>query len=184
MAMLQPRPRRRVHWQTPITLAVLLGILVGGAWWGWNSLTEVTAEQVCVEQTLPNKKLTAKHVVVNVYNGGAKAGSARRTGEALEQRGFNLKKVANEPNDEKFDVGVIRGASKDSPEVRLVYLQLQQKLEIIEDGRTDHTVDLVLGADFKDLNSGQIKSVPVPSGVACLPTPKTPQPIPSGQNPG
>ncbi|WP_328989344.1 LytR C-terminal domain-containing protein [Kribbella sp. NBC_01245] len=182
--MLQPRPHHRIRWQTPITLVVLLGILVGGAWWGWNSLTEVTAEQVCVDQKLPNKKLTAKLVVVNVYNGGAKGGKARETGELLTGRGFNIKKVANEPNDEKFDVAVIRGHSKDSPEVQLVYLQMKQKVEIIEDGRTDHTVDLVLGADFNGLNTGKITSVPVPSGTACLPTPKTPQPIPSGQNPG
>jgi hypothetical protein len=180
----QPRPRHRFHWRTPITLVGLLGILLGGAWWGWNSLTEVTAEPVCVDQALPNKKLLPKQVVVNVYNGGAKGGTARAIGEELTRRGFNVGKVANEPNGDKVNVGAVRGSSKNAPEVRLVYLQLNQRVPIVEDKRTDHTVDLVLGAGFTKLNSGKINAVPVPGGTACLPPVKTPQPIPSGQNPG
>ena len=183
MAILQPRRRRRIRWQTPITLVVLLGVLAGGAWWGWNSLTEVTAEQVCVDQPLPNKKLAPKQVVVNVFNGGAEGGSARNIGGQLTKRGFNVGKVANEPNGDKVDVAAIRGSSKDAPEVRMVFLQLNQKVPIVADGRTDHTVDLVLGAGFTKLNTGKVTSVPVPGGTACLPPPKPQQPIPSGQNP-
>src|SRR3954463_14231225 len=105
----QPRPRRRIHWQTPITLVVLLGILAGGAWWGWNSLTRSTAEPNCVVQKPPNSRLVPKQVVVNVYNGGAKAGTAARTAAELKRRGFNIGRVANEPNGDKVDVVALRG---------------------------------------------------------------------------
>src|SRR5215216_8163005 len=99
----QPRPHSRIRWRTPVTMVVLLGILVGGAWWGWNSLIKTSAEPTCVEQKLPNNRLVPKQVVVNVYNGGAKAGTAGAVAEVLKKRGFNVAKITNEPKGDKVD---------------------------------------------------------------------------------
>ena len=180
----QPRPHSRIHWRTPITMVILLGILVGGAWWGWNSLVNSSAEPTCVEQTLPNNRLVPKQVVVNVYNGGAKAGTAAAVAELLTKRGFNVGKIANEPKGDKIDVVSVRGATDDAPEVRLIAGQLTQKALTVADNRTDHTVDLVLGRGYSSLKAKGLPSIAVPPNTSvCLPVIHTPQPIPSGQNP-
>jgi hypothetical protein len=180
----QPRPYGRIHWRTPITMVVLLGILVGGMWWGWNSLTNSSADQNCVEQKLPNNRLVPKQVVINVYNGGAKAGMAARTADELKKRGFNIGRVANEPNGDKVDVVAVRGAGGTAPELKLVSGQLNQKAVPVTDNRPDHTVDLVLGRGYNRLNTKGMPSVAVPPGtVVCLPSIRPSQPIPSGQNP-
>ena len=180
----QPRPHSRIHWRTPITLVVLLGVLVGGFWWGWNSLTNSSAEPNCVEQKLPNNRLVPKQVVVNVYNGGARAGTAALVGEALEKRGFNIGKIANEPSGDKIDIVSVRGTTDSGPEIKLVAGQLNQKALTVADNRPDHTVDVVLGAGFTKLNTKGLPSVAVPKdSVQCLPVVRPSQPIPSGQNP-
>jgi hypothetical protein len=165
-------------------MVILLGILAGGGWWGWKSLINSSAAPTCVEQKLPNNRLVPKQVVLNVYNGGARAGSASRVADALKKRGFNIDKVANEPKGDKIDVVSIRGASETAPEMLLVAGQLNQKALMIADGRTDHTVDLVIGAGFGSVRLKGIPSVQVAAGTTvCLPVIHTPQPIPSGQNP-
>jgi hypothetical protein len=165
-------------------MVILLGILAGGGWWGWKSLINSSAEPTCVEQKLANNRLVPKQVVLNVYNGGAKAGSAQRVADALKKRGFNVSKIANEPKGDKIDVVSIRGASETAPEMLLVAGQLNQKALLIGDGRTDHTVDLVIGAGF---GSVKLKGLPsdtvAPNANVCLPVIHTPQPVPSGQNP-
>jgi hypothetical protein len=165
-------------------MVILLGILAGGGWWGWKSLINSSAEPTCTEQKLANNRLVPKQVVLNIYNGGARAGSAGRVADALKKRGFNVGKIANEPKGDKIDVVSLRGASETAPEMLLVAGQLNQKALMIGDGRTDHTVDLVIGAGFGSVKLKGIPSVQVPAGsTVCLPVIHTPQPIPSGQNP-
>lgn len=165
-------------------MVILLGILAGGGWWGWKSLINSSAEPTCVEQKLANNRLVPKQVVLNVYNGGAKAGSAQRVADALQKRGFNISKIANEPKGDKIDVVSIRGASETAPEMLLIAGQLNQKALLIGDGRTDHTVDLVIGAGFGSVKLKGLPSVTVaPNANVCLPVIHTPQPVPSGQNP-
>ncbi|TWD80928.1 LytR cell envelope-related transcriptional attenuator [Kribbella amoyensis] len=186
MAVLQPqpRPRSRIHWRTPVTMIALLAILAGGFWWGWKSLTTSNAEANCVEQTLPNNRMVPKQVVVNVYNGGAKAGTAGRVGEELEKRGFNVGKIANEPKGDKIDVVSVRGSTDDAPELKLVAGQLNQKALTVGDNRPDHTVDVVVGPGFTKLNTKGLPSVAVPAdSIHCLPIVRPTQPIPNGQNP-
>ncbi|MFF0266426.1 LytR C-terminal domain-containing protein [Kribbella sp. NPDC004536] len=180
----QPRPHSRIRWRTPITMVILLGILAGGGWWGWKSLISSSAEPTCTEQKLTNNRLLPKQVVLNVYNGGARAGSAGRVADALKKRGFNIDKVANEPKGDKTDIVALRGATATAPEMLLVAGQLNQKAQMIADGRTDHTVDLVIGAGFGSVRLKGIPSVTVaPNTTVCLPIVGTPQPVPSGQNP-
>jgi hypothetical protein len=180
----QPRPRRRIHWQTPVTLVVLIGILAGGAWWGWNSLTESTAEPVCEWQQLPNGKLLPKQVEVNVYNAGAKDGTARTTADALRKRGFLIGRVANEPGNQKVKGVAVRAAAADAPQVKLLQLQMRQRSPVVVDQRTDSSVDVLVGSGFAGVNTGFVTSVPVPGGKACVPVNPREKPIPTGQNPG
>lgn len=184
MSALQPQPRPHpIHWRTPITMVILLVVLVGGAWWGWNSLTS-SSEQNCVEQKLPNNRLVPKQVVVNVYNGGAKAGTAQKTADELRKRGFNVHKVANEPRGEKTNIVAVRGAAAGSPELRLLLGQLSQVPQKVGDARADHTVDLVVGVKYTGLNNRGVTSIAVPAdSTVCLPSVRPSQSIPSGENP-
>jgi hypothetical protein len=180
----QPRPQSRIQWRTPITMVVLLAILVGGGWWGWKSLIDSSAEPTCVQQKLPNNRLLPKNVVVNVYNGGAKAGSAAKVADALKKRGFNIRRVSTEPNGDKIDVVSVRGNADNSPELLLIAGQINQKPLTVGDGRTDHTVDLVIGAGFTSVRTKGAPSVAVPPNTTvCLPVVHPTQSIPKGQNP-
>lgn len=179
----QPRPRRRIHWQTPITLVVLIGLLAGGAWWGWNSLTKSTAEPVCEMQQLPNGKLTPKQVEVNIYNAGAKDGTARATADVLRKRGFLIGRITNEPGGQKVNGVVVRGSAA-NPQAQLLQLQMLQRAPIVVDQRTDPSVDVLVGKGFTGLNPKYATSVPVPGGQVCVPVNPREKPIPSGQNPG
>ena len=85
---------------------------------------------------------------MNVYNGGAKAGTAAKVAAELKKRGFNIGKIANEPNGDKVDVVAVRGATADAPELQLVAGQLNQKAAASADARADHTVDLVVGSGY------------------------------------
>ncbi len=181
----QPRPHSRIHWRTPITMAVLLSVLVGGAWWGWNSLTESTAGPNCVDTKMANDRLTPKQVVVNVYNGGAKAGTAAAVAGVLKKRGFNIGKIANEPKGDKVAGVALRGTTASAPEMNLIAGQVLGKVKAVADARPDHTVDLVVGEGYRGLRPEGIKSIPLPKNTTlCLPSIRPTQPIPSGQNPG
>jgi hypothetical protein len=165
-------------------MVVLIAIVVGGVWWGWKSLSKSTADPNCVQQKLPNNRMVPDQVVINVYNGGAKAGTAAETAAVLEKRGFNIGKIMNEPHGKKINVLAVRGTTAKAPEVLLVAGQMSQKAAVYADSRPDHTVDIVVGKGFTTVNPKALPSVVVPSNqTVCIPAPKGTQPIPSGQNP-
>ncbi|NEA35395.1 LytR C-terminal domain-containing protein [Streptomyces sp. SID13031] len=180
----QPRPHSRIHWRTPITMVVLLGVLVGGGWWGWNSLTQSSAEPTCVDTQMANDRLTPKQVSVNVYNGGAKAGTAAAVAKVLTKRGFHVNKIANEPKGDKVVGVVLRGTTVNAPEMNLIAGQVKGKVKAAADARSDHTVDLVVGVGYPGLRDVGIPSIALPkNSTLCLPSIRPTQPIPSGQNP-
>ena len=59
--------------RTPVTLLILFGVLLYGAYWGYNNIIKPIPPlppEPCVEQSLPQGQLKASQVVVKVYNGG------------------------------------------------------------------------------------------------------------------
>ncbi|WBQ05114.1 LytR C-terminal domain-containing protein [Kribbella sp. CA-293567] len=180
----QPRPHSRIHWRTPITMVVLLSVLVGGAWWGWESLTRSNAGPSCVEAKMANDRLTPKQVSVNVYNGGAKAGTAAAVAKVLAKYGFHVSKIANEPNGNKVTGIELRGTTANGPEMNLVAGQVKGRPKAVADARADHSVDLVIGSGYPGLREKPLQSIALPKDTTlCLPSIKPTQPIPSGQNP-
>jgi hypothetical protein len=165
-------------------MVVLLSVLVGGAWWGWNSLTQSSAEPNCVETKMANDRLTPKQVVVNVYNGGAKAGTAAAVAAVLTKRGFHVNKIANEPKGDKVVGVALRGTTAGAPEMNLIAGQVNGKVKAVADARPDHTVDLVVGEGYTGLREKPVASVALAKETTlCLPSVRPTQPIPSGQNP-
>lgn len=164
---------------TPLSLLILLGLLAGGVYWGYQTVTAKVpgpAPAACV--TTPMTELTTASVTVNVYNTGSKRGLAGRVSDTLKQGGFMLGTVDN--STEKVSAIVIVGAAVDNPEVQLVAAWFVDAI-VQADQRPDHTVDVLLGDSF-DETKGWAATPPttleVPSGVVCLPPSETPTPTP------
>ena len=72
--------------RTPITLLLLLGVLVYGAWWGYKNVIQTVPAappDPCVTQTLGKGGLKSSQVVVKVYNGGDRKGLAADVARAI-----------------------------------------------------------------------------------------------------
>ncbi len=157
--------------KTPVTLLLLLAFVGFAAKWGLERAREEIPDQPrlpCVVQTV-GPKLKPSHVVVYVYNATDRNGLAKRAGQVLLADGFKVLRRVNA--EEKIEKTTIVGVEENSPEVVLVRSYLP-KAKFVADGRPDHSVDLLLGEDFKEFNSKPMKSVPLPDETACLPQEK------------
>lgn len=157
--------------KTPVTLLILLAFVVFAAKWGLEHAREEIPEQPrlpCVVEKI-GPKFLPKHAVVYVYNATERNGLAKRAGQVLLADGFQVLRRVNA--EEKLEKTTIVGVDKDSPEVVLMRSYLP-KAKFVADGRPDHSVDLLLGADFKSFDPKPKKFVELPDEKACLPQEK------------
>lgn len=138
-----------------VTLVLLVGGLVGAAWFGWQSVLvadDSSTEYVCTTPTEgAMQRIAAADVTVNVYNASDIVGLADRTADGLRAQGFLVDDVGNAPDDFRdVEVAEIRGRSATAPEVEMVAHQMRDE-ERVPDGRTEATVDLIVGAEFAGL---------------------------------
>ncbi len=112
--------------------------------------------------TPPAGELQPGDVTVNVYNATIRRGLANNTAAVLRQRGFDVSAVGNDPLEAVIaEVAQIRAATADLPEVRLL-LQHIPGAVVVADGRTDSTVDLVIGEAFVALGDpATVTPVPI-----------------------
>ena len=155
------------RWTTPLTLLMLLGLLGWGLWWGWGQLTrppQIAPPPPCVTQSA--SVLASGQVTVRVYNGGQTAGLAGQITEQLKNKGFVTKSPSN--TDEAVAGTIVIGASIDAPAVVLV-AGFFPEVELRADGRTDGTVDVLVGDAFAGFNDAAPVEIGVPGGTVCLP---------------
>src|SRR4051794_11684742 len=139
--------------RTPLTLLILLGILCYGAWWGWKNVVappEKTPPPQCVPTKVTDKELKSSQVTIRVYNGGDKKGLAGEVTRALRAKDFNVLDPSNTST--KVGTTVVIGNGTKNPEVLLVKSFLK-KAVVKADGRTDHTVDVLVGNKYAGFNS-------------------------------
>jgi hypothetical protein len=118
-----------------VTLVVLLALLAGGAYVGWQKLKEPLPGKADEERSQvsgPRCKagvqrgdlVRPRDITVSVYNAGTRTGLAGQTLSELEARGFIAGDVGNAPED-MADVRYVRvlAATKTDPAARLVALQ-------------------------------------------------------------
>ena len=110
--------------------------------------------------------LTSTQVTVQVKNAGRVAGLAGQVTEQLRNKGFTTKPAAN--TDEAVGNTVVIGATADEPAVQLV-LGFFPGAEVRGDGRTDGTVDVLVGDSFGGFNDAAPTEIGVPGGTVCLP---------------
>lgn len=155
--------------KTPVTLLLLLALVYLGARWGWDAARAPIPPRPpkpCVVKEI-GPELKPEHVYVAVYNGSETNGLAKRVGSILSADGF---KVFKRVNAERHDYpnSVVVGHSEDSPEVKLVRLAFQG-IEFRADGRIDHTVDVIIGAQQPTPAESPKLTVALPEKKACLP---------------
>lgn len=154
---------------TPLLLLGLLGLLIWGAFWGWQNLTAPLPKPEptpCV--TVSSELVTVSNVSVRVYNAGFTSGLANRVGTRLKEAGFNVIRVEN--TDERVTSGVlIRMSETNKPAEQLVTSYFADPT-IEYDDRVDGTVDILLASE--EPAPGEAPLVEVPSGEAgtiCVP---------------
>ncbi len=128
--------------KTPLTLAVLVAVLVGGSVVGWRlateevpSLRDSTASDgpTCDDQTFDSgSRLQSTAVTVNVFNDGTVSGLAGETLRALQDNGF----IGGSATDSSVRMpnrnALVVAAEPRSAPVRLVKRQLRGRVAIRE----------------------------------------------------
>jgi len=159
-----------VQWRTPITLAVLLAILLGAAYYGWHTVVApVTSHnvttpstphkpattQVCTQhKTYPKgTQIRAQSFRVNVFNAGGVSGQASDVLAALQTRGFRQGIADNPPAGVTATNVTILTVSPDQPQARLVQQQFQGPVKLVPGPNLAPGVDVVVGSAYQGLAS-------------------------------
>lgn len=166
-----------MQWRTPITLAVLLMILLGAAYYGWQTVvdpatdkgasstpttpTKSTPKLVCVKkQTYPKgTTVQASSFKVNVYNAGQVSGQAGQVLAELHARGFQTGVADNPPNGVTAKSVTIFTSSPDSPRAALVAKQFKAPVQLLKGPDLAIGVDVVIGPGFTGMATGAPSSL-------------------------
>lgn len=117
-----------------VTMVVLLGLLVAGAWFGWQSMSAPLpggedepakrARPKCEGDFAKGDLVQPSDVTVSVFNAGSRSGLADQTLSELTARGFNRGDVGNAPTElETVQFVRVLSSSAEDPTARLVALQ-------------------------------------------------------------
>jgi hypothetical protein len=160
-----------VSWKTPITLLVLLGVLLGAAYYGWRTIispatgddktspSTVHHPPRCVTKHVYPKglKFKSKHIVVNVYNAGDISGLADQTLNALVGRGFRAGTADNAPGGVSATNVTIVTDERQAPQVQLVASQFKGRVAYATGPALAAGIDIVVGNDFVGTNTNAKK---------------------------
>jgi len=155
-------PRRRRPWATGILVVLMMAVVFGGTYGavvllrgGGNEpgpgTSGTSSPDTCVTVTVtPGAALPEPATVtVNVYNATDRSGLARTTADELKNREFGIGAVANDPLGKSIaGVAEIRYGVDGADNAKLLRYYAP-KAKLVQDKRTDATVDLVLGEQWK-----------------------------------
>ena len=164
--------------RTPVTLLILFGVLLYGAWWGYNNIIKpipALPPEPCVNQSVSKGQLKSSQVVVRVYNGGDRKGLAADVGRSLRGKGFRVTLTTNTV--EKIQKTVIVGAYANNPEVKFVKTFFRESV-VRPDKRVDRSVDVLVGNKYGGFNKDANATYQVNTNTICLPS-QTPSATPA-----
>jgi hypothetical protein len=159
-----------VQWRTPITLAVLFVILLGAAYYGWQTVVDpvtesgatttpstnvpTTPDQKCIQKkTYPRGTLVrAVSFKVNVFNAGPVSGRAGDVLSELHSKGFRLGVAANPPASVSASNVTILTSTPSSPRVSLVKEQFRGTVRLVPGPKLAIGVDIVIGPKYAGLS--------------------------------
>jgi hypothetical protein len=147
--------------KSALTLAVLAGLVLVAALWGWAALTEPFPEDepvaICEDETVTaGSEVRRDQVVVSVFNGSGRSGLAGATSAQLAERGF----VEGDVGDSPLPAATTQIWSSDptNPAVLLVKRQFK-KAEVVQGDALGPGVVVVIGEKFQSLRKKQVESV-------------------------
>lgn len=159
--------RRRRKRRSIIVLLVAVVLVFGAFAYAWGYMktsgkANPTASSSCaVTSTPPPQSI----FVLNVYNASSDTGVAKRTSTAMQSHGFNVGTVSNDPYKESIDgVGQIRFGPKGKKNATEYVKKYLPGATMVQDGRTDDSVDLVLGNQAPAIKSAPPTTVAPPPG--------------------
>lgn len=164
------RRRRWKRIRTSVTLLILVGVVVGAAWYSWRSVTEdeepqaASTTQACVPNA-PTAAPAPGDIQLNVYNSTDRRGLASSVAKELRSRGFSVLEIANDPLDKLIEGSAeIRSNSSQQAAASLI-AALVPGASFLPDERTEPVVDLVLGNAFEALAAADAPVGPPPTGL-------------------
>ena len=147
--------------RSALTLAVLAGLVLVAAMWGWAAFTEPFPEEepvaICEDTTLPaGSEVRRDQVVVSVFNGSKRTGLASATSAQLTERGF----VEGTVGDSPLPAATTQIWSSDptNPAVDLVRRQFK-KAKVVPGDSLGDGITVVVGEKFQSLKKKQVESV-------------------------
>ena len=138
----------------PLVFLLVLALAALGVW--WKVLADEGAraeadEAACATAAEAPPSLDPSTVSIRVFNATDRAGLANEVAAALQQRGFVVDEIANDPSDrEVTGTGEVRHGPRGGDAARFVALFLPGAGSF-QDTRADARVDLVVGPDFTEL---------------------------------
>lgn len=101
---------------------------------------------------IPVPPPAAAQIDLNVYNTTWRSGLSGQVADLMRARGFKIVKNGNDPNSQFLPdkVALIRHGERGEPAARRVQLQVKGS-QLVQDGRKDLSVDLVLGNHYESL---------------------------------
>jgi hypothetical protein len=140
----------------PLIFLLVLALAALGVWWQVMQQHEAeTAAQAraCASAEAAPPSLDPTTLQLRVFNATDQAGLAQTVAGQLQQRGFTVTEIANDPSDrEVTGVGELRYGARGREVARFVRLLLPGAGDYA-DTRADAKVDLVIGPDFSGLAS-------------------------------
>ena len=164
--------------RTPVTLLILFGVLLYGAWWGYHNIINPVPPlppEPCVDQSVSKGQLKSGQVLVRVYNGGDRKGLAADVGRSLRSKGFRVTVTTNTV--EKIQKTVIVGADENNPEVKFVKTFFKESV-VRSDKRVDRSVDVLVGNKYGGFEKDAKATYQVDTNTLCLPS-QTPSATPA-----
>ncbi|WP_265443053.1 LytR C-terminal domain-containing protein [Flexivirga meconopsidis] len=115
---------------------------------------------------LPTSQAPAQaSFVLNVYNSSTDNGRAKTSGAAMKSQGFNVGVISNDPYKLSLKgIGQIRFGPKGKANAEEFVTKMMPGAELMQDGRTDDSVDLVLGDQAPTIPSQSASPVTLPPG--------------------
>jgi predicted amino acid-binding ACT domain protein len=131
-----------------ITMVLVVGFIALGnylQWWTIGGRRAAAASVLCPEQKVSDPESTR----INVYNGTDRHGLAAAVSSELQRRKFQVLEIDNKKQDAPLDlVAVIRFGRSGVVEAHTVSLQFPPTVELMQDGREDDSIDVILGDKY------------------------------------
>lgn len=148
------RPRSGRRPIPPLVFLLVLALAALAVWWNvFDTEGEQEAEQAqaCASASAAPPSLEPNTVTLRVFNGTDRGGLAQEVAAALQERGFVVEEIANDPTErEVTGVGELRHGPRGNEAADFVRLFLPQAGDF-PDTRATATVDVVVGPDFAGL---------------------------------